>query len=163
MEKLIADMIKNDEFTPDQLDRISETRIKSIRAFIAGSSLTKPETLKKLSKDKDRYVRSIVISNPNTPKDVVLEIYRLDKSTTIKTKLAANASVPAEILNGLASSNTWTVEWALINNLSTPSEALRTIYDKKTVVSHQQDVIAAHPNCPADILDKHSIKQTLNT
>ena len=86
------------------------------RVHIASDPNTRPETLRKLSINKDWVVRSEVAFNPNTPVEVLSKLVD-DPSEDVRVCVAQNPNTPEEALRKLSTDKDWLTRQEALKNL----------------------------------------------
>ena len=102
--------------------------------------------------NEDRYVKSEVARNPNTPVEL-LRTLSTDSDEIVRRMVASNPATPPDTLRQLASDNEWPVLYEVAMNSNTPSDVLTDLYNRNAFINITE-AIASNPNTPSDILHK---------
>jgi hypothetical protein len=106
--------------------------------------------LKQLASDKSSEVRSQVAANPNCPVDL-LEQLASDESNQVRSRLADNPNCPVDLLEKLASDESSEVRIRLAQNCNCPRESLYELLFGEYVGDIDKAVVW-NDNCPVELL-----------
>jgi len=114
----------------DESKKLKRNRSRYVSA-IAGNRKTPVDVLVVLAKDKDKWVRTVVAENTNTPQETlrVLALERLPKGkyiteTNVRAAVAGNPLCPVDLLESLAKDKSAGIRWRVAGNPSTNAETL---------------------------------------
>jgi HEAT repeat protein len=82
--------------------------------------------------DKDKYVRSAVAQNQNTPV-ALLEVLAKDKNEEVRSAVAQNQNTPVAVLEVLAKDKHVSVRGSIVKNQNTPNRILEDLEKDKKV------------------------------
>ena len=85
------EVVLNDNTSSETLDKLAKDDNYYVRLNVAAHPNTSVNTLKKLAKDKHFNVRYSAVKNPNTPIETVRDVAKKDKDATVKN--AANKAL----------------------------------------------------------------------
>ncbi len=127
---MIQDLLSNENITAEEIRKYADAEDADIREAIARHKNCPADVLKKLSKDRNKKVRQAVAENRNTPAEVLSE-------------MLVELFRPKPV-NRLVS---------LLRNPNLDADALRLVFEKTDKIKFL-NLIAEHPNTPADVLKK---------
>lgn len=169
-EKVKVELASSVETVPEVLGWLSQDGSAKIRYLVAANSRTDGETLSRLSKDTNDYVRYQAIQHPNLPCRDMLQItdstdvkarvalasnkgltslmvllkLAKDKSLKVRTELARNLKLPRDLQKIIARDQSYLVRRSLAGNSSLDQEvALTLAKDKDSYVKYQ---LASNPS-----------------
>jgi len=97
---------------------------ENLLVAICKNSKTTPQLLKKLSKNKSSWVKSIIAGNENTPQDVLLRYSTMSDRSGLISALGQNKKLPVEAQMNIAKNKShkfWTLEKLLSNQSLDPA------------------------------------------
>lgn len=118
------------------IDKKADSDNLSDQISAASSKFTHPNTLKKLSNNKNPEVIKSLVQNLNTPSETLDKF--LDSDDEIKELLAKNNNISEESLSKLAESDNEAIKNAVINNSNTSMETLEKLTKDKKVSKKAQ-------------------------
>ena len=123
------------------------------KLLLANDSDTDSEILRQLYEMGDDMITKFVISNPNTPLDILEEYANSDNIDY--AKLARNPNAPADILRQCADLGDNYTKALVGHNPNTPADVLRKLFKETSTTAWLKKVIAENPNAPADVKEAY--------
>lgn len=124
------------------LGELSKSRSLTVRKALLQNPSTPLAVVEGLLQD-DEPLMIFVASKSDLPKPILYALARSDR-TDVLAALAANPTVPEEVLAELATVDDWdsTVSWGLIHNPSTPTAVLERFLETETFHSFRIELLA---------------------
>lgn len=148
-----------DSISIEELGNIDESRKNALKRTIASSASAPEESLAKLVKDPDKYVRISLAKNPHTPKHL-LDLLALDDEAHVRNRIAENPASPNSLLDSLAKTGNWLTKILVLNNPST-AEALKSMLASELLESEDWKQnpgvrirVAENPSTSTNLLEK---------
>ena len=139
--------------TPEELAKLSDSEILTVRKAVASNSSISLEVSAKLANDENRHIRKAVAINTSTPPEVLVKLSD-DELVYVKHSVASNSSTPLETLVKLSNDENHSLRYSVTKNSSTPPEVLAKLSDdENTTVRHS---VAINSSTPPEVLVKLS-------
>jgi hypothetical protein len=120
-----------------------------VQRSLVGNMTIRAATLTVMSQDQRLPMRELTAKHPNTPAEI---LEKLEHDEKLQKQLAGNPHTPIKILERIA--NKGTQDIALIKNLKTPHDIVRSILIKLSIDPHYKirKLVARHHQTPQSVL-----------
>ncbi len=128
-DRLAAYVAANPSARPSTLDRLSRSDEARVLTAVARNASTSPETLLRMATDEqaDLYCVGKAASNAMMRVEDIVRLARSRKHRRLRSFLAANPSMPPEILDEFAASDDSLVRLKAVKNYAMPPRAVGTL------------------------------------
>lgn len=133
------------------LNKMASDDNLAIRSVLMSSPNTPEDILRKLAGNINPQTEIYLANNPNTPEDVIRKLAKNEKPQIVSA-VANNRNTPFDMLEKLAKDIGWDLDYLLASNLNTPIETLRKLANRD--IQEIQSRVAVNSKTPEDVLRK---------